>query len=204
MNKYPDAKVILTVRDADKWYDSVYKTCYPSQQAFDYRSKDFPRLGKLKRMNETTVLDGAFGDPERMNDRETIIRMFNERNEWVKANVPADRLLVMELGVDGWEKLCAFLGKEVPDEPYPKSNSRQEFEEMMRLFIQDGQDGRAVMESAMAQLKRQKSTTWSLNVELFVIKRNIEQLMRDKSLVEQKWAADRRLLIPGTEFRDET
>lgn len=71
----------------------------------------------------------------------------------------ADRLLVMELGVDGWEKLCAFLGKEVPDEPYPKSNSRQEFEEMMRLFIQDGQDGRAVMESAMAQLKRQKSTT---------------------------------------------
>lgn len=116
----------------------------------------------------------------------------------------ADRLLVMELGVDGWEKLCAFLGKEVPDEPYPKSNSRQEFEEMMRLFIQDGQDGRAVMESAMAQLKRQKSTTWSLNVELFVIKRNIEQLMRDKSLVEQKWAADRQLLIPGTEFRDET
>ena len=44
----------------------------------------------------------------------------------VRASVPADRLLVYEMG-SGWDPLCAFLGVPVPDEPYPSENSRAAF-----------------------------------------------------------------------------
>ena len=35
--------------------------------------------------------------------------------------VPKDQLLVMELS-QGWEPLCKFLGKPIPDEPFPRAN----------------------------------------------------------------------------------
>jgi Sulfotransferase domain len=44
----------------------------------------------------------------------------------VISSVPAERLLVFELG-DSWEPLCAFLGVAVPDEPFPHANSAAEF-----------------------------------------------------------------------------
>jgi hypothetical protein len=47
-----------------------------------------------------------------------LIGLWNRR---IKENVPKERLLVMRLG-DGWEPLCKFLGKPVPDEPFPWAN----------------------------------------------------------------------------------
>jgi hypothetical protein len=42
----------------------------------------------------------------------------------VRSKVPKDRLLEFE-SKDGWEPLCKFLGKPVPNEPYPKVNDGQ-------------------------------------------------------------------------------
>ena len=53
-------------------------------------------------------------------------QLFIDHIEEVKRTVPPERLLVMELG-EGWERLCKFLDKKVPDQPYPKANSTQEF-----------------------------------------------------------------------------
>lgn len=44
--------------------------------------------------------------------------------DMVRKVVPADRLLVVNLG-DGWEPLCNFLGKPIPQEPYPQANERE-------------------------------------------------------------------------------
>lgn len=38
--------------------------------------------------------------------------------------VPSDRLLVMSLD-QGWGPLCAFLGKPVPKDPFPRMNNSQ-------------------------------------------------------------------------------
>lgn len=65
-----------------------------------------------------------------MRDKDAICKIFNEHVEYVKNKVPADRLLVLELGA-GWEPLCAFLGKPVPDMPYPTPNSAEEFTQTM-------------------------------------------------------------------------
>ncbi|KAM3578426.1 hypothetical protein VKS41_009171 [Umbelopsis sp. WA50703] len=57
--------------------------------------------------------------------------MFKDHEE-VKRTVPADKLLIFETGVDGWDKLCSFLGKEKPDMPWPHINTRQDFDQLIQ------------------------------------------------------------------------
>jgi hypothetical protein len=49
----------------------------------------------------------------------------------VRKSIPAHRLLVYEVK-DGWEPLCAFLGATVPSAPFPKTNTTEEFWELVR------------------------------------------------------------------------
>lgn len=137
MKKYPDAKIILTVRSPESWYKSVKNTIYQANKTMRQQSQTNPHMAKLLEMTNTVFVDGVFADENKMEDEEYLKSAFIKHNEWVKANVPADRLLVMELG-DGWEKLCPFLGKEIPKEPYPRSNSTEEFE-LMRQAILSGE-----------------------------------------------------------------
>ncbi len=44
--------------------------------------------------------------------------------------MPADRLLEFEVS-QGWKPLCDFLGRPVPDEPFPRLNEAQAFPEML-------------------------------------------------------------------------
>lgn len=76
-----------------------------------------PRLGRFIRY--TYALMDAFGGPDR--DRSDMLRAFDEHNEAVKRTVPPDRLLVFQMQ-DGWEPLCAFLDRDVPDSPFPHLN----------------------------------------------------------------------------------
>ena len=127
MNAYPDAKVILTNRDADSWYRSFKHTVYRLAVYLSSLNGDLPEyFQRWKEMNSTLMLDGALSDPELFNDEEAIKAKYNAHVEWVKKTVPSDRLFVMELG-EGWERLCKFLDVPVPDEPYPNGNSTEDF-----------------------------------------------------------------------------
>lgn len=123
MDKYPEAKVVLTVRTAESWYQSCKKTIHPQAISPNFNN-EFAQ--KFKRMTKKIVLDGALNDPQAFADEEKIKSLFNSHIEEVKHYVPEDRLYVMQLG-EGWNGLCEFLGKSVPDVPYPKSNSTEEF-----------------------------------------------------------------------------
>ncbi|CDS09960.1 hypothetical protein LRAMOSA02637 [Lichtheimia ramosa] len=128
LKKYPDAKWLLTDRDPDSWYKSAKNTIH---KAATSRSQEeiaaLPEyLQRTFRMAETVVLDGALADPERFADEEAIKQKFKDHYEWVKKTIPADRLLILQLG-EGWDRLCEFLGKPVPDVPYPRSNSTANF-----------------------------------------------------------------------------
>ena len=133
MVEYPDAKFILTIRDADSWYKSVKNTIW--QLEHKAKAKDTPAdlpedIKNQREMTRTIVLDGAFDDLDRFLDEERIKGIYNAHNEWVKKNIPSDRLLIMELG-EGWERMCKFLDKPVPSEPYPRVNSTGEFKQML-------------------------------------------------------------------------
>ena len=128
LKKYPDAKWLLTERDVDSWYTSVKNTIH--QSATSKTPEEVAalpeHLQETFKMASTIAIDGALADTERFADEEAIKANFTNHYEWVKKIIPADRLLVLQLG-EGWDRLCEFLGKPVPDVPYPRSNSTASF-----------------------------------------------------------------------------
>ncbi|WP_067963220.1 sulfotransferase family protein [Nocardiopsis trehalosi] len=113
-----DAKVVLTVRDPDRWYDSVRNTFLTV--APDLLASAPPSVRRLTRR----VLEREFdGLPE---DRAAAIARFERHNAEVRAAIDPGRLLIFE-PAQGWRPLCAFLGAPVPDEPFPHLNDTASF-----------------------------------------------------------------------------
>jgi Sulfotransferase domain len=138
MEKYPEAKVILTVRDPQRWYESTYDTIYTMTRAassspiFSLAGLVLPRAKGVKRarpMIEEIVWQRDFNG--RFEDRESAIATFEHHNEEVKQRVPTEKLLVYEVK-EGWAPLCEFLGVEVPDRPFPHLNDGAVFRGRIR------------------------------------------------------------------------
>ena len=117
---YPDAKFILTHRTTDSWLDSFSGTIY--QILSDLEQAPEPMRPWLRMVVKALAKAGF----ELGRDREQLGAAFEAHNAAVKAAIPAPRLLVFQ-AKDGWEPLCGFLGKSVPDEPFPRTNNREEF-----------------------------------------------------------------------------
>jgi len=120
--QYPEAKVVLSLRDSQRWYDSVMHTIYPTAlrefEADDEQRRAFGQWAM------DIIWQPLFGG--RMDDRAHVIDVYERHNARVIERVPPDELLVFEAG-DGWEPLCRFLEVDVPDEPYPHTNTREQF-----------------------------------------------------------------------------
>ncbi|OHV86505.1 sulfotransferase family protein [Mesorhizobium sp. ORS 3428] len=117
---YPQARVILTWRSPESWWESFAKTILPAVSD----SQDQESLGVA------LITKQVFGG--RPQDRDHAIAVYEANVEAVLKTVPAERLLVHKLG-DGWEPLCAHLGVPVPDEPYPNRNTTKEFRTALSL-----------------------------------------------------------------------
>lgn len=117
---YPTAKVLLTVRPAEAWWKSFSNTIGPTSR--DFVPEDESQQG-IRRLFDAIGL-AVFGDPGL--DRERCIEVYERHNEAVQSGIPTDQLLVYEVG-SGWDPLCEFLGLPVPDEPYPHTNTSEEF-----------------------------------------------------------------------------
>ena len=134
MDTFPDAKVLLTVRDPDAWYESTLRTIHAAQAAA--RSGELaggtqpPPSPRVTRVIGTLIWDGTFAG--RFQDRRFAIDVFNRHNEAVRERVPADRLLVHEIG-DGWEPLAEFLDVPVPQTPFPHLNDTAAFRQMIGM-----------------------------------------------------------------------
>lgn len=122
--KYPDAKVLLSVRDPEKWFESTQETIFSS------KLQEFHDGTKWGRMIKATIDDHLGGV---MNDRDSLIEAFNAHNESVRAAFDDDRLLVFE-AKQGWDPLCAFLGVDEPNEPFPHVNSKEEFDAVFEML----------------------------------------------------------------------
>ncbi|MBN8818608.1 MAG: hypothetical protein J0I80_07795 [Sphingomonas sp.] len=115
---YPEAKIILTLRDPESWFKSVSETIFSPGHTAMFAGTP---LGPF--MDGTVLKD--FGD--RIGDQAFMIDYFNRWNEGVRSSIPPERLLLFQ-SRDGWVPLCAFLGVPVPDAPYPRVNSRDEMQ----------------------------------------------------------------------------
>ena len=129
-DEYPEAKVVLSLRSPDSWYSSARETIYTMSQLITSWLRIIPRLRKLSYLVQTSIWKGKFGG--RFEDRETAIGVFKQHIEEVRAAIPPERLLVMEVK-EGWGPLCQFLGEEIPDVPFPRVNDTAEFHQRIRL-----------------------------------------------------------------------
>jgi hypothetical protein len=144
IKKYPDAKVVLTLRDPDSWYKSVKKITELTMEKYKHvDTKD--TLKKLNKLNEVFILECDLLNPETFEDEEYTKTLYRKHCEEVVATVPEDNLLIMEFG-EGWERLCRFLGKEMPSVPYPKVNST----ETLDRYLNDILENPEVVEQAHA------------------------------------------------------
>lgn len=113
---YPQAKVILTVRDAEAWFRSTQATILSRPIPDPPKNTFHEMMGKVI----YPMFDGQ------INDHDVLIAAFDAHNAQVRAAIPPERLLVYELA-EGWAPLCAFLGVPVPDTPMPAINTTEEF-----------------------------------------------------------------------------
>jgi Sulfotransferase domain len=119
---FPKARVVLSVREPNGWYDSIQATIAPLVAARG--THGIPHMNALTEMVHDTLLQPTFGD--KLSDRAQAIDVFERHNQEVIASVPADNLLVFDVR-QGWDPLCAFLGVEVPETEFPTTNSSKEF-----------------------------------------------------------------------------
>lgn len=113
---YSTAKVLLSVRSSQDWFDSTQQTIFS-----DEHNKPLVKSA-LSEFFQKTVFN-AFGD--RIHDRDFMIAAFERHNAEVEKAVPKGRLLVYEVTM-GWPPLCNFLGVPIPASAFPRVNSREE------------------------------------------------------------------------------
>jgi hypothetical protein len=119
----PDALVLLSVRDPESWYRSASNTIF---QSFD---KVPPELAPWMEAVQVMLHD-RFSD--RLDDPTAMIDAYEQHNAAVRRTIPSTRLLEWTTG-DGWEPICDRLGIEVPDEPFPVTNTTDEFRAMVGM-----------------------------------------------------------------------
>lgn len=131
MDVFPDARVLLTVRDPERWYDSVRATIYRSRDRAralaeaEASGQSVAPEDRQPLMATELIWKGTFDD--RFEDHDYALAVFRRHIEEVKQRVPAEKLLIYDVG-EGWEPLCAFLGVAVPrDQAFPALNDRAAF-----------------------------------------------------------------------------
>jgi Sulfotransferase domain len=125
--RYPDAKVILTVRDPGRWFESAWSTIFP--RILRPVAEDDEVGRRRGRMQRQLIVEQTFGGD--IESPEHAQGVFLRHIEAVKRGVTPERLLVYGVR-DGWEPLCDFLGLPVPDEPFPHVNATEEFRARFR------------------------------------------------------------------------
>ena len=132
MAVYPEAKVLLTLRDPDKWYASVMNTIWKTSS--DNRASDDPSSAEGARFAFEVIWDRTFAG--RLEDKAHVLACYQAHNQSVIDTVPPENLLVYEPG-QGWEPLCEFLNVPIPEDPYPHVNSTEEFTERWKRIAEE-------------------------------------------------------------------
>lgn len=121
---FPDAPIVLSVRDADSWWKSASNTIFlPLLDAAQRPPGDDAWTDMA-----TTMLHHRFTLD--LSDPDVVKARFVEWNDRVRREADPDRLVVWQAS-DGWQPLCTALGLAVPDEPFPLSNTTAEFRARM-------------------------------------------------------------------------
>lgn len=130
---YPEAKVLLSIRDPDGWERSMRDTVWSvyhgdslMRHLSSARARVDPRWRSYLDLLQGLLWKERGTLADRHRERQGLIDAMGRHNEEVQRAVPPERLLVWKPS-DGWEPLCRFLGVEVPQAPLPRVNDSETF-----------------------------------------------------------------------------
>ncbi|MEO3869575.1 sulfotransferase family protein [Nonomuraea sp. B12E4] len=135
--RYPDAKVILTVRDPDRWLASMNATIFQAaKRGSTWPGRTITRISSLMgtdlaaftKLTRLAVQERVFAGQF---DPSHALKTFAAHIEEVKATIPPDRLLVFDVK-QGWDPLCTFLSTPPPPDPFPRANDAATFNQHSR------------------------------------------------------------------------
>jgi len=116
IENYPDALVVLSVRDPESWWESASETIFPTSRSM-MGTKWYAMMMDLFDTRFTSALE----------NRDACIAAFEKHNDEVRRTVPSDRLVEWR-AKDGWAPLCDALGMPVPAGDFPRVNTREDFQ----------------------------------------------------------------------------
>lgn len=130
---YPEAKVLLSVREGEAWERSMRETVWAVRHGESLirllssaQAHINPQWAGFLKMIDRLIWEGKGTFASGHAEPQQLIDTMNRHVEEVKRTVPSDRLLVWSVQ-EGWDPLCEFLELPVPQEPFPHINDRKEF-----------------------------------------------------------------------------
>ncbi len=139
---FPEAKIILTVRDPESWYSSAKGTIFARSLGVWDRiylaicaitSQRIRSLRKVEKFIQEQVWDGCFGG--RFLDKSYAIDNYLSHIDSIKQAIPKDNLLLFDPR-DGWQPLCDFLQiTNIPSDPFPYLNRQSDYRAWIKRII---------------------------------------------------------------------
>ena len=112
---------MFSTRPAEAWWNSYARTVGKLRRLYPTQPVPANVAETLDTMKQVMIRHSS-----ELDDRDSAIAAFHRQLAEVRAEVPAERLLVFSIG-DGWVPLCGFLGVPVPDTPFPRLNDGGDF-----------------------------------------------------------------------------
>jgi len=136
IDAYPEAKIVLVERDVEKWLTScrvLLKGVLNPIGVHILRHTDPAWYGRI---NNCALLwvKGFFGSTDLEAAMGNARAAYEEHYAAIRAYVPQEKILEYRLG-SGWKPLCDFLGKDVPDVPFPRHNETKTIQVVFGVAI---------------------------------------------------------------------
>ena len=125
---FPEAKVILTVRDPYGWQLSSQRGSMVGYSQGDRDRIDPVMSATIGRMDAAIEREwgSSLAPPPGMSPDQALREQFLRHTEIVKSEIAPERLLVFDVA-EGWAPLCRFLGVDQPGVPFPRENDLGDF-----------------------------------------------------------------------------
>ncbi|KAF6828493.1 hypothetical protein CPLU01_08475 [Colletotrichum plurivorum] len=136
---YPDSKVVLVERDVESWYRSFDESIVTVAFNPVWRFLSWLRARYVAEIDDITFtwLKYTFGAETKPEVLAKARDGYRRHYETIRRETPPERLLNYSLK-DGWGPLCEFLGKPVPDVPFPHVNDHEAYHEKLQIIIRKG------------------------------------------------------------------
>lgn len=129
---FPDAKVLLSVRDPEAWYQSMSDTIYQPMKSGVPADAQVPDTLRMQNeMVRKAILADTFDN--RFEDKAHAIGVFKRHIAEVRDTIAPARLLVFDVR-EGWAPLCRFLEVPVPSDPFPRLNDTASTQAMIKAM----------------------------------------------------------------------